>query len=312
MKRLVEETTDELARSLLQAGIEHAPPPGNKARVIVAMGAGGALGMFSSNAFAWLSTTAGKVTAVSVAVGVAGAVWVAAPPARDARSSVDASEAAATVATVSNAPEAEGAEQGRAAATDGRASSKASHDALAANSPADGSQLGAGHPAPTAVPGEAVAEAEPAANEGSPEVDTSASRATTARAAKASGHRQSRAARRERAARRSAARSISRRAAAKEQVVASKPSELRRDGPPSAVETSPAGGALDEPSAERAALDTEVRLVDDMHSAARRNDREALSRFLNHYRAAFPDGQLKREVAEFAARLERPGTSIAQ
>ena len=27
MKRLVDETTDELARSLLQAGIEHHPPP---------------------------------------------------------------------------------------------------------------------------------------------------------------------------------------------------------------------------------------------------------------------------------------------
>ena len=64
MKRLVDETTDELARSLLEAGIEHRPPPGNKAQVIVALGAGGALSMLSSNAFAWLSTTAGKVTAV--------------------------------------------------------------------------------------------------------------------------------------------------------------------------------------------------------------------------------------------------------
>ena len=54
MKRLVDETTDDLTRSLLAAGIEHRPPPGNKAHVIVALGAGGAFGLFSANAFAWL------------------------------------------------------------------------------------------------------------------------------------------------------------------------------------------------------------------------------------------------------------------
>jgi hypothetical protein len=57
---------------------------------------------------------------------------------------------------------------------------------------------------------------------------------------------------------------------------------------------------------ESASLDAEVRLVDDMHWAARRNDRDALARFVATYHASFPDGQLQEEVAAFAARLARP------
>jgi hypothetical protein len=64
-------------------------------------------------------------------------------------------------------------------------------------------------------------------------------------------------------------------------------------------------GASKEWAAE-ASLNSEVRLVDDMHWAARRNDREALGRFLEAYRLQFPNGQLEKEVSEFAARLERP------
>jgi hypothetical protein len=112
--------------------------------------------------------------------------------------------------------------------------------------------------------------------------------------------------RRERAARQR----FARKALAKEQVVASKPSELRRDEPLQAAEAPPAG-ALDGLPAAPADLDSEVRLVDDMHGAARRNDREALGRFVDRYRTTFPDGQLKKEVAEFAARLERADVSIA-
>jgi hypothetical protein len=65
--------------------------------------------------------------------------------------------------------------------------------------------------------------------------------------------------------------------------------------------------ALEMAAPEASALDTEVRLVDDMHGAARRNDREALARYVEVYRESFPEGQLKKEVAEFAARLERSG-----
>jgi hypothetical protein len=56
-------------------------------------------------------------------------------------------------------------------------------------------------------------------------------------------------------------------------------------------------------------LDAEVRLVDDMHRAVRRNDDEALRRYIERYRMTFPDGQLGKEVAEFAARLAASKTS---
>lgn len=281
MKRLVDETTDELARSLLQAGIEHHPPPGNKAQVIVALGAGGALGMMSSNAFAWLSTTAGKFTAVGVAVGVAGAVWVAVPPAGEARSNAIASNSAASNSAASTA---EGTAQLRAAAPIGDA---------AHSQPV----VGAGRPAASVTGSEATAAADSdhagAARDVAAPATAGADRATAS-------ERQARSSRRERAARK-----LGRKSAAQENGVASKQSELRRDGPLSAVATPPAGGALDGPSAEDA-LDTEVRLVDEMHSAARRNDREALGRVVDRYRANFPEGQLKREVAELAAQFERP------
>lgn len=297
MKRLVDETTDELARSLLQAGIEHRPPPGNKAQLIVALGAGGALSMLSSNAFAWLSTTAGKVTAVGVAVGVAGAVWVAAPPSGEARSSGSVSNRSVSNRSVSSAAAASTSDSTATTAAELRAS-----DA-------------------TTAPGErGVDSADRAtASAASPGVEAPGSARTTrgidaapldaaAADAVADNERQPRSWRGERGARKLAGR----KGLAKQKVVASKQSELRRDGPLSAVVTPPAGGAFDGASTERDALDAEVRLVDEMHSAARRNDRDALGRSLDHYRAAFPDGQLKREVAEFAARLEQPGTSGAR
>jgi hypothetical protein len=282
MKRLVDETTDELARSLLQAGIEHYPPPGNKAQVIVALGAGGALGMMSSNAFAWLSTTAGKVTAVGVAVGVAGAVWVAVPPAGEARSNATALNAAASTA--------EGTAQLRAAAPDGDA---------AHSQPV----VGAGRSVASVTGPEATAAAANSEHPGvAHDVDAMGSAPATAGADRATAsERQERSSRRERGARK-----LGRKSAAQENGVASKQSELRRDGPLSAVATPPAGGALDGPSADQDALDTEVRLVDEMHSAVRRNDREALGRVVDRYRAHFPEGQLKQEVAELAAQFERP------
>jgi hypothetical protein len=291
MKRLVEETTDELARSLLEAGIEHRPPPGNKAQVIVAIGAGGALGMFSSNAFAWLSTTAGKVTAVGVAVGVAGAVWVAAPSAREARSGAEGSRAEATAQLQAAAPDE--LVDGNEAAGNPPAVAEAPAPAFAQN---EATSAGA---APNSGDDDS-------GDDGLGAVQASEAEAAGPARATAASEPRARSSRRERAARKLRARKSS----GKEKVVASKSSELRRDGPLPAADAPPAGGALDE-SAEQAELDREVRLVDDMHSAARRNDREALSRFLERYRASFPDGQLKREVAEFAARLEHPDISVA-
>lgn len=280
MKRLVDETTDELARSLLQAGIEHHPPPGNKAQVIVALGAGGALGLFSTNAFAWLSTTAGKVTAVGVAVGVASAVWVAVPPAQEARS-----DAAVLKTAASNA---------------GESNDEAAHSPPVVDSAgravASTARLETAHLEATAVTGtngERTGDDTGAALE--LEVSRSARAAVDAERADVATRSERQASRRERA------RKLARKSLTKDGV-ASKQSELRRDEPLSAAETPPAGGALD----EQDALDTEVRLVDEMHSAARRNDRETLGRVVDRYRATFPDGQLKREVAEFAARFEHP------
>jgi hypothetical protein len=292
MKRLVEETTDELARSLLEAGIEHRPPPGNKAQVIVALGAGGALGMFSSNAFAWLGTTAGKITAVGMAVGVAGAVWVAAPSAGEARSNAQGSGVEATA-------QLHGSEVDDSAAVNGNEAARAVP----------------GEARPSALPAAALAQNDEGAGDVAPpgdeppaDVQASDAEAAGAPRATAAGERRARSWRHARGARKAGARKRPR----KEKGVASKSSELRRDGPLPAADTPPAGGALDERSAEQADLDREVRLVDDMHSAARRNDREALGRFLERYRASFPDGQLKREVAEFAARLEHPDISVAR
>lgn len=261
MKRLVDETTDELTRSLLSAGIEHRPPPGNKAKVIVALGAGGAIGLFSSNAFAWLSTTAGKVTvgvtAIGVAVGVAGTVWVAAPGGEARHGAGDEGSATAEQLVAS----------GQRSASSGAA--------RAGDAPAPGEdpslpELSGDPSAPASAASPASAEAE-------------------ARQGRASGSRRERSARR------------ARRAASRERARAAQ-SELSERAP---SEASPAVDELEPSSSEQADLDAEVKLVDDMHWAARRNDHEALGRFVERYQAAFPDGQLKKEVDSFAARLER-------
>jgi hypothetical protein len=284
MKRLVDETTDELARSLLQAGIEHHPPPGNKAQVIVALGAGGALGLFSTNAFAWLSTTAGKVTAVGVAVGVASAVWVAVPPAREARSDAAALKGAASNTALNAGESNEDAAHNQPVVDGaGRAVASTAHLEATAAAGTNGERTGDDRGAALELD---------ASRSSRGMADTETDVATPS-------ERQASASRRERA------RKLARKSLAKGGV-ASKQSELRRDGPLPAVETPSAGGALDGRSAEQDALDTEVRLVDEMHSAARRNDRETLGRVVDRYRASFPDGQLKREVAEFAARFEHP------
>ena len=77
MKRLIDETSDDLTHSLLQAGIDHRPPPGSQARLLVTLGAGSALGLTTSKALGFWSTSAGKLTLVglSVGVGVTGAFY---------------------------------------------------------------------------------------------------------------------------------------------------------------------------------------------------------------------------------------------
>ena len=100
MKKLLDETSDELTRSLLLAARAHRPPARSRARLLVALGAAGSLGLFSSKAFAWLGTSAGKLTLLGVGVAVAGGAYALAdaPVAEPAR-----------VAVLSNAPAAVGA-----------------------------------------------------------------------------------------------------------------------------------------------------------------------------------------------------------
>jgi hypothetical protein len=75
MKRLLEESTDELERELLEAGAEHRPSARNQATLLVALGVGGALGFLGSKTSTWLWTKAGKLTMLSVALCTVGAIY---------------------------------------------------------------------------------------------------------------------------------------------------------------------------------------------------------------------------------------------
>jgi hypothetical protein len=292
MKRLLDESTDELTRSLLGAGIEHRPPPGNKAQVIMAIGAGSAFGLFSSNAFAWLGTTAGKVTAAGVAVGVAGAVFVAGPAfvASPRNTDVSAASASNTAARSTASP--------RVEALDVDAE-------LAVVSPA--ASPGSGAVSPDAeLPGQASGETL-AGSGGEPSAEglASASRSRVT----ASGERKKAASTKTKSSRRLSSRKPGQRRSGGAVPVLAEGDALAAAGLPSPAVSAEVlaaeGTAAEGAPAGSSALDTEVRLVDDMHWAARRNDRVALGRFVEAYRETFPDGQLKKEVAEFAARLER-------
>jgi hypothetical protein len=271
MKRLVDETADEFTRSLLVAGIEHQPDPGNKARVIVALGAGGALGLFSSNAFAWLGTTAGKVTAVSLAIGVAGAAFIAAPELLRQEPAPRAAVSSRGGAPRRPAPPAPAV--GAAGAVEALAADEGSVAAPSSPLTTDSGSLPSGSPA--SATGKAATK-------------------------KLSAWRERRLAARRRAA-------LSQHVEARpDEPAAEAASAVPTAAAPLAERLDPIGVGLTRTKAD---LDSEVRLVDDMHWAARRNDREALGRFLERYREAFPDGQLKDEVAGFAARLEQSDTA---
>lgn len=89
MKRLLDDPTDEVTRLLIQAAVDHQPPPSGKMRLVTALGVGSAVGLLSSEVFAWLSTAAGKATLGLAVVGVA-AAGVAASSAYSTRVEHDA------------------------------------------------------------------------------------------------------------------------------------------------------------------------------------------------------------------------------
>jgi hypothetical protein len=287
MKRLLDESTDELTRSLLEAGVEHRPSPGNKRQVIVALGAGGALGLFSSNAFAWLGTTAGKVTAAGVAVGVAGAVLVGAPVLRSpdaggervARHGVTERILAEKAAAGASGPSDEAVAEPSALGSSEDASER--RDLYGARQLEESLR----EPATTGnvrEPGAAAGEATPRAR------DVSERR----RARKVAGARRSQ--------------PLSGRKArpfAAEAQGASAEKVAKQAADESVAEVQALAPVTQE--ARRAALDAEVRLVDEMRAAARRDDHDGLARLVAAYQREFPDGQLETEVADFEALLER-------
>lgn len=307
MKRLVDESTDELTRSLLVAGIEHRPPPGNRRRVMLALGAGGAFGLFSSNAFAWLGTTAGKVTAASVVVGIAGAALVTVPLVqRNTASQMQenpASPSSEVRATLDGSHAAQPQPPGEPSAAEGSAP-----QGVAAAGPAS-SDIGE-HAPPAlgqepAVPSDTVTPSPtPSLQEGVRVADSGGQKAhesqgTTARAASAGPAK---------------ARSRARKSGGRKNASSSQARNGEVTLAPNTSAGSSSGAAAGAGSVNRSAaghpnLDAEVRLVDDMHAAVRRNDDEALARFVERYRLTFPDGQLKKEVTEFAARLSPSKTS---
>ena len=270
MKRLLDESTDELTRSLLRAGAEHRPPSGNKRQLIVAMGAGGALGLFSSNAFAWLGTTAGKVTAAGVAVGVAGAVLVAGPLSSPASSS----------------HERQAREPERAVS----AAQPASQE-LARLQPVEPPSTQQAEPGSVGAPSAGVVDTADVLEEATaapPQVSTPSAARGPERLARGA----------------SSKKAHGKKASARK--ARSRPARKHVAAPIAEAAPEAAAGREATPEARRAALDAEVRLVDDMHRAARRDDREALARLVAAYRSEFPDGQLEKEVADFEASLAQP------
>jgi hypothetical protein len=287
MKKLLDETPDNLTRALLEAGRSHRPPPGNQAKVLLAMGAGAGVGLFSSKAFAWLSTSAGKLTLLGVTLGIAGAVVVALPP-RDAVPRDAVPLAAVDPAGV--APQVVAAQPAAAQSNEARLDQ---HSIIV--------------PAPVAGASSELR----VSSATSSRVTTSVS--ALREDAPASSVRQ----RRTSAARK---RTATRRDDASQQLVkqAEGPLPAAPASPPAvgalvdaragAAADSRPGAAADPPGAvegpeERVSgLESEIQLVDAMRGAAQRNDTSALRRLVASYRGAFPTGQLRQEVSELALR----------
>lgn len=242
MKRLIDETSDDLTHSLLQAGIDHRPPVGNQAHLLVALGAGSALGLTTSKALGFWGTSAGKLTLVGLSaagVGLAGAFYTATaePDAQHATSALHAAPAK----TVAAAP--------------------------APLAPSEPPARDVPSPAEHAGPVIGTTPAQPEAA-GTAEREQRPARQTPAARPRRQAERQS-------------------------------PVEPRGG----ADETSP---PPDESAAAQVpswGLDTEVEWVDAMRSAVRQGDRANLARLLERYRATFPEGQLRQEVAELSNRL---------
>jgi len=280
MKKLLDETSDELTRSLLLAARAHRPPARSRARLLVALGAAGGIGLFSSKAFAWLGTSAGKLTLLGVGVAVAGGAYaladapVAEPPRVAVLSNTGLPNAGPPAAVAVGATE-------------------------PVRSPAVAPALGSAPAAPVAPAGVAAsAEAVPSSvpapaadspvrpRVASPGLGGATARRRVAPAPSAAASRTSRA----------SSGPAARGDDALERM------EPQQDGSLSAVLEPPAGGTVQQPPLAVSGLEAEIQLVDAIRGAAQRHDAEALRRLMDDYRGSFPEGQLKREVSELALR----------
>jgi hypothetical protein len=282
MKKLLDETTDDLTRALLEAGRSHRPPSTNHAKLLVALGVGAGVGLFSAKAFAWLGTSAGKLTLLGVSVGIAGAVYSALPE------RAEVARVEAQLSPVAMLPSAHAA----------------AASASAAARPATPAAVAAGPSSSPIVPA-LVADAPP-----HPRPDS----VLSSRVANGSVRREHAPAASELPRR--ASKAGKRSAARRDDVV--EPLERLAEGPlPAASILPPAVGALNPGEAPNppealnppeavevrlSGLESEIQLVDAMRGAAQRNDAPGLRRLVDNYRGAFPDGQLRQEVSELALR----------
>lgn len=105
MKRLLEDPEDDVTRLLIAAGVQHQPPAGGKARLIATLGLGSLLWSWTSEAWAWFGTGAGKLTLVVVAAGAAagGGLYGGEPTAASSARAETSAEREPTGATVPRA-----------------------------------------------------------------------------------------------------------------------------------------------------------------------------------------------------------------
>jgi hypothetical protein len=71
VKRLLDEPTDDLTRDLLGAARAHRPGSDAKARLLLSLGVGGGVSLWSAKAHAWLTTSVAKATLGSAVLGSA-------------------------------------------------------------------------------------------------------------------------------------------------------------------------------------------------------------------------------------------------
>jgi hypothetical protein len=276
MKKLLDETPDDLTRALLEAGRSHRPPAAQHARVLGALGVGVGVGLFSSKASAWLGTSAGKLTLLGMSVGIAGSVWMALPSAEPAR--IEARSNAVSPNAVSPNAVSPNAVSPNAVSAFAPLEPQPSVPAPVAVAPSD--------PGGSSLAGSSVSNAVPDRHAHAPVASEWRRRAA--------GERKRTATRRDDAAQRLEAN-------------AEAPLSAASASPLAVAAASPVAAEVEAPEARGSGLESEIQLVDAMRGAAQRNDTSALQRLLEDYRGTFPRGQLRQEVSELALRTLAPG-----